>query len=183
MASHWLARQVQGYVAAGLADLSGDMIGLMRTYLVLAGFVLLCLAVGLVGAFSTAPAIPAWYAALAKPSFNPPNWLFGPVWTVLYIAMAVAAWLIWKRPAEPARGLALKVWAAQLVLNALWTPVFFSLHRIGLALVDIVLLDLALAALIVVAWRPYRAAALLLVPYVAWTMFATALNGAIFRLN
>ncbi len=144
---------------------------------------LLCLAVGFIGALSTMPSIPTWYAALAKPSFNPPNDVFGPVWTVLYIAMAVAAWLIWKSPASPARTNALMIWAAQLLLNAVWTPTFFAFHRIGAALLVIVLLDVALACLIVVAWRLYRTASLLLMPYLAWTLFATALNAAIFRLN
>jgi translocator protein len=155
----------------------------MRPYLVLGAFVLLCLAVGFLGALATMPSIPTWYAALAKPSFNPPNGIFGPVWTVLYIAMAIAAWLIWKSPASPMRTNALMIWGAQLFLNALWTPTFFAFHRIVYALLVIVLLDLALACLIVMTWRPLRTASLLLMPYLAWTMFATALNTAIFRLN
>ena len=155
----------------------------MRPYLVLGAFVLLCLAVGFLGALATMPSIPTWYAALAKPSFNPPNGVFGPVWTVLYLAMAVAAWLIWKSPASPARANALMIWAAQLLLNAVWTPTFFAFHRIGDALLVIVLLDFVLAVLIVVAWRMQRIASLLLMPYLAWTLFATALNAAIFRLN
>jgi len=159
------------------------MIEVMRPYRALAGFILLCLAVGFIGAFATAPAIPTWYATLSKPSFNPPNWLFGPVWTVLYIAMAVAAWLIWRSPASPTRTLALQVWTAQLILNAMWTPVFFALHQIAAALVVIVLLDLAILALIRITWRPYRTASLLLLPYLAWTTFATALNAAILKLN
>jgi benzodiazapine receptor len=155
----------------------------MRPYLVLGAFLLLCLAVGFVGALATMPSIPTWYAALAKPGFNPPNSIFGPVWTVLYIAMAVAAWLIWKSPTNPTRTNALIIWATQLILNAAWTPTFFAFHRIGAALVVIVLLDLALACLIVMTWKPFRTASLLLIPYLAWTLFATALNAAILRLN
>jgi benzodiazapine receptor len=155
----------------------------MRPYLVLGAFVLLCLAVGFLGALATMPSIPTWYAALAKPSFNPPNGVFGPVWTLLYIAMAVAAWLIWKSLANPTRTNALMIWATQLLLNAAWTPTFFAFHRIGGALAVIVLLDLALAGLVVMTWRLYRTASLLLMPYLAWTLFATALNAAIYRLN
>ena len=155
----------------------------MRRYSVLAAFVLLCLAVGAVGGFATAPAIPGWYAALAKPRFNPPSWLFAPVWTFLYVAMAIAAWLLWRTTAGAVRTRALTLWTIQLVLNACWTPVFFTLHGIGAALGVILLLDLTLVALVATAWRLSRPAAWLLVPYLAWTLFATLLNAAIMRLN
>lgn len=122
----------------------------------------------------------ATYRALELPPFAPPPWLFGPVWSVLYLFIAVAGWLLWR-----ARGWdgVLWLWAAQLVLNLAWTPLFFSADRYVLALVDIVALDLLVAALVVLAWRTSRVAAWLLVPYLAWTCFATALNAGIVVLN
>jgi benzodiazapine receptor len=122
----------------------------------------------------------AWYQTIAKPTWTPPGWLFGPVWTVLYLMIAVAGWLVWgNHEARPAR----PIWAAQLLLNGLWSPVMFGLHQIGLALAVVVLMWLSIAAFIVVAWRPARTAALLFVPYLAWVSFAAALNFAIWMLN
>lgn len=153
----------------------------MRQGLVLFGLVVFCLAVGALGASVTAPAIPTWYAALAKPSFNPPNWLFAPVWTALYVMMAVAAWLVWRRGAI---GIAAPgLFALQLGLNSAWSMLFFGLHRIDLALVDIVLLLAAIGATALVFRARSTAAALLLLPYLAWVCFATLLNFAIWRLN
>jgi len=126
-----------------------------------------------------------WYAAADKPWFTPPGWLFGPVWTVLYAAMAVAAWrLSRKREAGvvEATGL-LRLWWVQLALNFLWTPLFFAGQLLWAGLVDIVLLDVVLALLVVRAWRVDRVAGALLAPYLAWVLFATALNAAIAILN
>jgi tryptophan-rich sensory protein len=126
-----------------------------------------------------------WYASLAKPDWTPPTWVFGPAWTILYVMMALAAWRLWRRrharPRESRRALAL--FAVQLALNLAWTPVFFGMQRPDLALLVIVLLWAAIAATIVAAWRACRTAAALLVPYLAWVTFATALNMAIWRLN
>jgi benzodiazapine receptor len=152
----------------------------MRQGLVLLGFIALCLAAGALGAAVTAPAIPTWYAALAKPSFNPPNWIFAPVWTTLYVLMAIAAWLVWRR-GNARTPLALFV--LQLVLNSAWSLLFFGLHRVDLALIDIVLLLAAIVAT-ALSFRPRSAvAALLLMPYLAWVSFATVLNFAIWRIN
>ena len=152
----------------------------MRQGLVLLGFIALCLAAGALGAAVTAPAITAWYATLAKPSFNPPNWIFAPVWTTLYVLMAIAAWLVWRRGNARTP---LVLFALQLVLNSAWSLLFFGLHRVDLALIDIVLLLAAIAAT-ALSFRPRSAvAALLLVPYLAWVSFATMLNFAIWRLN
>jgi tryptophan-rich sensory protein len=122
----------------------------------------------------------AWYQTIAKPTWTPPSWLFGPVWSMLYVMIAVAGWVAWQnheaRPARP-------IWVVQLLLNGLWSPVMFGLHQIGLALIVVVLMWLSIAAFIAVAWRPARTAALLFVPYLAWVSFATALNFAIWRLN
>ena len=150
----------------------------------LAGFLLLCAAIAGVGALSTIPNIPTWYAALNKPSFNPPNWIFGPVWTFLYALMAIAAWLIWRRPrTTPARLDALMVFALQLTLNFLWTPIFFHFHQLLTSVVVIALLWLAIVATIVLFGRVSRLAAALLLPYLAWVSFAAALNAAILKLN
>ncbi|MEU8233637.1 TspO/MBR family protein [Actinoplanes sp. NPDC048967] len=122
----------------------------------------------------------AEYQNLDQPSWAPPSWLFGPVWTILYAMIAVAGWLVWRRTGW---NRALTVYAVQLVLNALWTPIFFGFGRYGLALVDIVAMWLLIGATIFL-FRPIsRAAAWLLVPYWAWVTFATALNAAIWSAN
>ncbi len=152
----------------------------MRSWLVLAGFVMLCLAVAALGGLATVQSVAEWYPTLNKPSWTPPSWLFGPVWTVLYIMMAVAAWLVWK--AGQAKG-ALLLFGAQLLLNLAWSFLFFGAKSPGLGLIDIVLLWLAIAATIFAFSLKSRLAAFLMVPYLCWVSFATALNAAIFMLN
>jgi translocator protein len=122
-----------------------------------------------------------WYASLEKPSWNPPGWVFGPVWTILYVMIAIAGWLAW-RGRDRSR-LPITLWGGQLLLNALWSWLFFGLERSGFAFVDIVILWLLIAAFIVSAWRISRPASLLFVPYALWVGFAAALNFAIWRLN
>ena len=124
-----------------------------------------------------------WYARLTKPKFNPPAWVFAPVWTGLYLAMAVAAWLVWERGGWTAQKLPLALYLAQLLLNAAWTPLFFGAHRIGLALVDIVLQWLAIAATFFLFIRVNQFAGWLFVPYLAWVSFAAVLNFNIWRTN
>jgi len=124
-----------------------------------------------------------YYAALAKPAWSPPAWVFGPAWTVLYILMAVAAWMVWRRGGWRAQRGALGLYLVQLALNALWTPLFFGLQNPGLAFAEIVLLWLALAATLVAFFRVDRWAGCLLVPYLLWVSFAAALNFAIWRLG
>ncbi len=124
-----------------------------------------------------------WYAALHKPSWTPPAWLFGPAWTVLYISMAVAAWRVWREGGWRPHRVALGLFLLQLMFNGLWSPLFFGLHRPGLSLVDSVLIWLALLATLVAFWRVSPPAGALLVPYLAWVTFATALNFTIWRLN
>lgn len=123
----------------------------------------------------------AWYAGLAKPAWTPPNWLFGPAWTTLYLLMALAAWKVWiaVRRVDGA----LLLYLVQLVLNALWSWLFFGLQRPDLALANIVVLWLLILATIVLFWRRDRLAGALMLPYLAWVGFATALNLAIWRLN
>ncbi len=151
----------------------------MKRWLVLGGFLLVVIGGGLAIGSATRP--DTWYATLAKPSFNPPNWLFGPVWTILYILIAVAGWRTWQR--LPDSGPAMRLWGLQLALNFAWSPVFFAQHRIGLAFGIVALMLAAIAAFIVVSARADRIAALLFVPYLLWVSFATVLNGALWRLN
>lgn len=124
-----------------------------------------------------------WYVSLKKPAWNPPGWIFGPVWTALYIMMAIAAWLVWRRGGFKVRRAALSLFLLQLLFNALWSPLFFGLHNPGLAFVDIVLLWLALLATIIQFWKVSVLAGSLLVPYLAWVTFASALNWTLWRLN
>lgn len=134
-----------------------------------------------------------WHAALTKPSWNPPNWIFGPVWTFLYLSMAVAAWLVWKESglgaaagpsaAGPSAAVPLAFFVAQLVLNAAWSWLFFGLHRMDLALIDIIALLVLIVITCVLFWRVSTIAGLLFVPYILWVTFAAALNVALWRLN
>jgi len=142
------------------------------------------LAAGGIGSLATTKAIPTWYQALKKPSFNPPDWLFGPAWTLLYLLMAVAAFLVWKQGfGAPGVKLALAVFLVQLVLNALWSILFFGLRSPLTGLVDIVALWLAILATIVLFFQVSTAAGILLLPYIGWVTFAALLNAAILRLN
>src|SRR3954454_23733322 len=143
----------------------------MNRWLVLIGFLVLTVGSGITIGFLTAPG--EWYAGLAKPSFNPPNWLFAPVWTVLYVLIAMVGWRTFERDR---RGGPVKLWWAQLALNFLWSPVFFGAHRIGLALLIILLLLAAILAFIVVVRRQDGVAASLFAPYAAWVAFASVLN-------
>ena len=125
---------------------------------------------------------PDYYARLDKPAFAPPPWLFGPVWTVLYAMIGVAAWLVARR-GEPGARKALGIWGVQLALNAAWTPIFFGLRAPGLALAEIVVMWAAIAATTVAFFARRTAAGALLVPYLAWVSFATLLNFEIWRRN
>ena len=150
----------------------------MNRYISLLLFLVLVLGAGLALGGLTMPA--AWYAGLTKPSFNPPAWLFGPVWTMLYVLVAVAGWRVWRRDRH---GLPMKLWWAQLALNFLWTPVFFGAHQISIAFLVILLLLAAILGFIATAWGQDRVAAWLFVPYAAWVAFASVLNGSIWALN
>ncbi len=158
-------------------------IGTGRDILALVLLVGLCLGVGGLGGAVTAESVTTWYATLNKPSFNPPNWIFGPVWTALYILMGVAAWRVWRAAdRDTARG-PLAVFALQLAVNLGWSVAFFGLRNPGLAVVVILLLDLLVLATALMFRRIDRLAAWLLVPYLAWISFATLLNVTIWHLN
>ena len=151
-----------------------------RLALALAGWLVVCFSAASLGALF----MPGeWYATLKKPAWNPPGWIFGPVWSALYTMMAVAAWLVWKRGGFAAQRRPLALFLVQLALNAAWTPLFFGLHRPGLAFAEIVLLWLAIAATLVAFRHVSRPAAWLLAPYLAWVSFAALLNFTLWRLN
>jgi tryptophan-rich sensory protein len=160
-----------------MSDLSG------RNLVALAGFVALCFAVAAAGGAVTATSVETWYAGLAKPPFNPPDWVFGPVWTALYLMIAVAGWRVWRRRSESGAWLALGAWGVQLSLNLSWSMLFFGAQMIGAALVEIAVLLAAILITAALFWRIDRIAGVLLVPYAAWVGFATVLNAALWRLN
>jgi tryptophan-rich sensory protein len=139
---------------------------------------------GIIGSIFTISAIPAWYATLAKPTLNPPSWLFGPVWTTLYLLMGIAAFLVWRKGWDN-KGVktALYLFAVQLILNAAWSIIFFGLHSPAWALVDIIAMWIVIVATIVVFVKISRPSAWLLAPYILWVSFALYLNYAIWRLN
>lgn len=151
-----------------------------RRFAALAGWLALCLAAAGTGYFVT---MDGWYAGLTKPSWQPPPWIFAPVWTALYVMMAVAAWLVWQEGGWRRQRAPLTLFCIQWLLNALWTPLFFGLRRPDLALADILLLWLVIAATIVSFRRVRATAAVLLVPYLAWITFAALLNASIRSLN
>jgi tryptophan-rich sensory protein len=145
--------------------------------------VLVALLAGWVGSTWTAPEIPGWYRTLTKPSWTPPNWLFGPVWTALYVMMAVAAWLVWKPGGFAAAALPLGVYAVQLSLNIAWTGIFFAMRQPGAAFAEIVVLWFAILFTMMLFWRRRAAAGMLFAPYLAWVTYAAALNLAVWRMN
>jgi len=152
-----------------------------KTYLLPVG---LCLAVGLLSSWATRPAIESWYVYLDKPFFTPPNWLFAPVWLVLYVMMGIAAGLIWNEGwGNKAVKKGLSLFAVQLVLNAAWSQLFFGLKNPALALADILLLAAAITACIFSFSKIKPAAAWLMAPYLIWVLYATALNIGIVALN
>jgi len=158
----------------------------MRSALVLALLLLVVGAVGAGGSYFTASSVGTWYAELHKPVYTPPSWLFAPVWTLLYLFMAVAMWLVWRQ--EEAQEVAQvtppqMMWAAQLVLNLGWSVIFFGLREPGLALVEIILLWSAVLATTFVFFRVSRPAGLLMAPYLLWLTFAAVLNFGIWYGN
>lgn len=153
-----------------------------RSLAVLVGLFALCTLVAVIGGAATTPNVPTWYETLERPFFTPPNWLFGPVWSILYALMAIAAWRIWRHRTEPRRR-ALAVFFVQLALNLSWSIVFFGLRNPPGGLAIILLLE-ALIVWMILLFRPIDpAAAWSMVPYAAWVAYATALNIAIVLLN
>jgi len=144
---------------------------------------LLPLAIGGIAGMFTSEAIPGWYSSLIQPSFNPPNWVFGPVWTTLYIILGISLFLIWNLPASKQRNQAILIFMVQLFLNFCWSFFFFYFKMIGLALIDIVALWIMIFVMLVQFYKMKPIAAYINIPYLLWVTFATALNLAYFFLN
>ncbi|RZZ84899.1 TspO/MBR family protein [Pseudoxanthomonas winnipegensis] len=153
-----------------------------RQVLGLVGWLLLVFVAGAIGAAASVQAA-TFYATLAQPSWAPPAAVFGPVWSVLYVLMGIAAWLVWRRGGWAAQRRALTVFVAQLALNALWSWLFFGWHLGAAAMLDIVVLWVLIVVTVVMFWRARPLAGLLLLPYLAWVTFASALNYAVWQLN
>ena len=154
-----------------------------RDLLALFAFIILCLAVSGIGGVITSTSVDTWYQALEKPPFNPPDWVFAPVWTALYILMGIAASRVWQLRSLKATRAAFAVFGFQLCLNLTWSFLFFGLQRIDLALLEIIILLCAIAINTIMFWRIERLAGLLLVPYSAWVTYATILNASLWLLN
>ncbi len=145
--------------------------------------VVICFGAALLGNIATMPQIPTWYAGIAKPSWTPPDWLFGPVWSLLYAMMAVAVWLVWRQSDWKTAKAALLWFAAQLVLNSVWSVLFFGMQQPAWSMVEVFFLWLAILMTIRAFWPISRLAAGLLVPYLLWVSFASVLNVGIWQLN
>lgn len=168
----------------------------LRSVLALLGSILLCMGAAALGSLATAPAIGGWYRSISKPDWTPPDAVFGPVWTALYLTMAVAAWLVWRtgfasndQSTDPVRGtrvsvrFALALFALQLALNVAWSWIFFGMRSPGWAALEIAALWLAIAATTIAFFSRSRLAGWLMTPYLAWVTFAAALNVAIWQMN
>ena len=146
--------------------------------------IVICQGAGLIGSVATFPSIPTWYASLDKPPFNPPNWIFGPVWTTLYTLMGIAAFLVWRKGIRNREvKIALGIFVVQLVLNTLWSVIFFGLNSLAGGLVVIVVLWIAILLSIITFYRISKVAGVLLIPYILWVSFATILNFSLWQLN
>jgi translocator protein len=141
------------------------------------------LSVGIIAGLFTSQAVPTWYATLNRPSFNPPNWVFGPVWTTLYVLLGISFFLIWKEEASKERDLAIKVFSIQMLLNFAWSFLFFYFNLIGAALIEIILLWTSIALMIYLFYIIKPFSAYLNIPYLLWVSFATILNAGYYFLN
>lgn len=154
-----------------------------QVWISLVAFIVLCFIVQIIGSFWTKESVSTWYPHLVKPSWTPPDWLFGPVWTFLYILIAIAGWLIYRTNDSLTRTGALMLYGIQLALNFMWSFLFFSLRSPLLGLIDITLLCLFIGLTIIKAWQIRPLASLLLTPYFIWVLYATSLNARIWWLN
>mgnify|MGYP005838745009 CR=1 FL=1 len=146
--------------------------------------VVVCLLAGFIGSFFTTPSIPTWYATLKKPPFSPPNWLFAPVWTTLFVLMGISAFLVWRRGLDDRLvRIALGIFGVQLILNILWSAMFFGLKSPLAGLIDISILWIAILLTIINFFKISQVASFLLIPYILWVSFAAFLNFSLWRLN
>lgn len=180
---------MRGHTGAVTALTASPRPSATRSAVALILFIAISFAVAGAGSLATFQNVDGWYADADKAFWTPPNIVFGPVWTVLYTLMSVAAWLVWRQPDSPARRRALGVYVAQLALNAIWTPVFFGLYPVAgvaalwVALIIIAALDVMVLVTMLAFWPVRRLAAVLLIPYWAWVLYATTLNAALAVLN
>lgn len=145
--------------------------------------ILLTELIGSFGTIFTIPNIPTWYATLTKPALNPPSWVFGPVWTILFLLMGVSLFLVWQARPGTTKRYALVIFFIQLALNVLWSAIFFGWHLLGWAIFEILLLWFAIVATIIACYRVNKVAGYLLVPYLVWVSFAVFLTYSVWRLN
>jgi len=145
--------------------------------------IIICQLAGIIGSIFTVNSIPTWYATLIKPDFNPPGWVFGPVWITLYLMMGISLYLVWKQDNFAGKNKLLTIFFIQLFLNAIWSIIFFGLKSPGWAFADIMFLWLFILLTIVVFFKTSRTASILLIPYLMWVSFASVLNYFIWRLN
>jgi len=145
--------------------------------------IILPLSLGAIAGMFTSQSVPEWYATLNRPSFNPPNWIFGPVWTTLYILMGISFFLIWKQEVSKERNRAVLIFLLQLLLNFAWSFIFFYFNMIGLALVEIILLWISIVLMLVVFYKIKPLTSYINIPYLLWVTFATVLNASYYILN
>ena len=156
---------------------------LTRSLIGLGAWIGICFGAAFIGSIFTNPSLPTWYASLAKPSWNPPDWIFGPVWSALYLMMALGAWLVWRRGGLALASIPISLFIVQLGLNVAWSILFFGLHMPGLAFGEIVVLWFAILATLIAFWRSTPMAGYLLLPYLVWVAFAAVLNFELWQLN
>jgi benzodiazapine receptor len=155
----------------------------MEDWMGLIASLIVCMAAAAVGGLLTAKAIKEWYRTLRKPSWNPPDWAFGPVWTILYVLMAISAWLVWEEGGLHQQIIPLSIFGIQLALNVAWSAIFFYKRKLLGGLIEVIGLWAAILATIIAFWGVSIAAAALLIPYIAWVSIASYLNYTIWRLN
>ncbi len=156
---------------------------LTRSLIGLGIWIGICFGAAFIGSVFTNPSVPTWYASLAKPSWTPPDFVFGLVWSALFLMMALPAWLVWRQGGLTAASIPIALFTLQLGLNVAWSILFFGLHMPGLAFGEIVVLWFAILATTIAFWRSTSIAGYLLLPYLIWVAFATGLNFALWRMN
>lgn len=145
--------------------------------------IILPLSLGAIAGMFTSQSVPEWYATLNRPSFNPPDWIFGPVWTALYVLMGISLFLVWKQDVSKARNLAILIFLLQLLLNFAWSFIFFYFNMIGLALVEIVLLWISIVVMLILFYKIKPISSYINIPYLLWVTFASVLNASYYLLN
>lgn len=145
--------------------------------------IILPLSLGAIAGMFTSQSVPEWYATLNRPSFNPPDWIFGPVWTALYVLMGISLFLVWKQDVSKERNLAILIFLFQLLLNFAWSFIFFYFNMIGLALVEIILLWISIAVMLILFYKIKPIASYINIPYLLWVTFASVLTASYYLLN